>query len=173
MSTRVNTCYICNKEGHFARECDQKRPERENNRGYLHHYLGPREMKCYNCQGTGHIARDCPSERQERQDRPERSYNQRSTGSKCYNCQQFGHMAKDCTKTQGQKECYNCKKVGHISRECPEGGDDRRKTVECHKCHEQGHFARDCKSNIWIKFRLNEINAIKTKRGSMIFHLSI
>lgn len=36
MSTRASACYICQKEGHFARDCDQKRPERENreNRDY-------------------------------------------------------------------------------------------------------------------------------------------
>lgn len=136
----------------------------------LYFYLASRRdaPKCYNCQGTGHIARDCTAERQERQDRPERSYNQRSYGPKCYNCQRTGHMAKDCDREQGQKECYNCHKSGHISRDCPEG-NDKKKGVECHKCHEVGHFARDCTSNFWIYLRLIDLIKSNWKKGEYDF----
>lgn len=42
-------CYVCQKEGHMARNCTQNK-----NGAY------PKGGACHGCGGTGHFVRDCP-----------------------------------------------------------------------------------------------------------------
>lgn len=43
-------CHKCSKKGHFARECQTRRP------------VSKQQIRCYNCQQLGHMARDCPQQ---------------------------------------------------------------------------------------------------------------
>merc|ERR1712117_674651 len=42
--TKEDVCYVCNKEGHLAKDCPDQG-----------------KKTCYRCSGKGHIAMDCPS----------------------------------------------------------------------------------------------------------------
>tara|TARA_R110002050_G_scaffold48237_2_gene112296 strand:- start:1330 stop:2583 length:1254 start_codon:yes stop_codon:yes gene_type:complete len=47
-------CYVCQKKGHFAKECWQNKGKDKG------------EVKCFNCEKRGHISRNCPNRRGER-----------------------------------------------------------------------------------------------------------
>ena len=79
-------CYICGKEGHWARECPSKAAANAANaqRGGQG---GRNTFRCYNCGKTGHAARDCPLPRQSK---------------KCFTCGSDKHLQKDCPQNNRQ-----------------------------------------------------------------------
>ena len=97
-------CYICGKDGHWARECPNKATANAVNaqRGGQG---GRNTFRCYNCGKTGHAARDCPLPKQPK---------------KCYICGSDKHLQKDCPKNNRQGGGY---RQGGGSRQ---GGNNRQ-----------------------------------------------
>jgi len=112
MSTSV--CNRCEKTGHFARECPEKRGEKRDRK-----YGAGGGPKCYKCYRVGHFARDC----KDGEDRCYRCFGsghiaKNCTQLTCMNCNKIGHIIKDCPNA-GTKTCYKCGGIGHILKECP------------------------------------------------------
>lgn len=144
------TCYKCNEEGHFAKECTKEGTSGQ----------GPRGPKiCFNCQEEGHMSRDCTKEKVSGgggarggpkscnychkeghiiKECPEKA----AKGPlKCFNCNQEGHMSKDCTEPKKSRvpKCFNCEEEGHVSKDCT-----KERRPFCHNCKKVGHTKREC-----------------------------
>jgi len=84
-------CRICHEEGHFARECPNKKEKKSG---------------CFKCGEEGHNKADCPNAGED-------------SGEKkgCFKCG-GDHMARDCEQPD---KCRKCGEEGHKSNDCETG----------------------------------------------------
>jgi len=122
---RDKGCRICKEEGHFARDCPNKKDD------------GDGEKKgCFKCKGD-HMASEC--------ELPDTCRKCKKEGHKaadcelpdtCHKCKKEGHMAADCELPD---VCHKCRKEGHMAADCEEPD-------VCRFCGAEGHRAGDCEA---------------------------
>jgi len=116
-------CFVCQKEGHYARVCPDRKGQVATGEVQQRGENGGRpqvvEKRCRRCDGP-HLVKDCHADKK--------------SDKKCYVCQSGGHLARDCP-TRGEqldtkdchqltdKKCYVCQRGGHLARDCPNRGE--------------------------------------------------
>jgi len=86
-------CRICHEEGHFARECPNKKEKKSG---------------CFKCGEEGHNKADCPNAGEDDGEKEKKG---------CFKCG-GDHMAKDCEQPD---KCRKCGEEGHKSNDCETG----------------------------------------------------
>jgi len=86
-------CRICHEEGHFARECPNKKEKKSG---------------CFKCGEEGHNKADCPNAGEDDGEKEKKG---------CFKCG-GDHMARDCEQPD---KCRKCGEEGHKSNDCETG----------------------------------------------------
>jgi len=101
-------CRICHEEGHFARECPNKKEKKSG---------------CFKCGEEGHNKADCPNAGEDDGEKEKKG---------CFKCG-GDHMAKDCEQPD---KCRKCGEEGHMARDCEQPDKCRKCGEEGHKSND-------------------------------------
>merc|ERR1711953_641858 len=96
-------CYICNKEGHLAKDCwfNQQSKQQQIRNEFQGFRNEEKKIRCFICDRYGHIAKDCWF-KEKYQEQKDKGYN-REDDRRCNTCHEIGHLARDCKRHEEVK----------------------------------------------------------------------
>lgn len=110
LSSLEDKCFNCNKPGHFAKNCPEKRNIKFRND--ILKDLSEEEDK--------YEIIEKPKENNNLIEELSKKYKMIIKDSKfaCNKCGALGHLSTECSEIKNRNTCFNCNKTGHYNYEC-------------------------------------------------------